>query len=196
VAPDVRHFDPDDVLERVEQVFWRQGLTPTGIQALVDASGLNRSSLYATFGSKTGLYTAALRRYLDQRSRPMFEQLATGHDGLADIERFFARLIAVRSKGRFAQWGCMVSNAHADGDDPDVRAVLAEHHTQLRSALAAALSRAAVLGHVRPDLPIDETAETLALLAHGVNVRSRIGEDPQTLTAAVSTLIGLLTRVP
>jgi AcrR family transcriptional regulator len=33
----------------------------------VTATGLDRSSLYATFGGKQELYLAALRRYLEQR---------------------------------------------------------------------------------------------------------------------------------
>lgn len=50
--PDVKHFDPDTVLESVVRLFWRQGVASTGIQDVVTATGLNRSSLYATFGGK------------------------------------------------------------------------------------------------------------------------------------------------
>lgn len=67
--PDIKHFDPDTALETVVRLFWRQGVASTGIQDVVAATGLNRSSLYATFGGKQELYRAALRRYVEQRSR-------------------------------------------------------------------------------------------------------------------------------
>ncbi|MFI6495115.1 TetR/AcrR family transcriptional regulator [Streptomyces sp. NPDC050564] len=37
------------------RLFWRQGVATTGIQDIVNATGLNRSSLYATFGGKQEL---------------------------------------------------------------------------------------------------------------------------------------------
>ena len=97
--PDVKHFDPDAVLETVVRLFWRQGVASTGIQDVVAASGLNRSSLYSTFGSKQELYAASLRRYLKQRSQPMFQRLAEDERGLPAVEEFFSGLITARCSG-------------------------------------------------------------------------------------------------
>jgi len=60
-VPDVKHFDTEQVLAAVEQLFWRQGVASTGIQDIVSVTGLSRSSLYSTFGGKDELYLAALR---------------------------------------------------------------------------------------------------------------------------------------
>ncbi|WP_281180187.1 TetR family transcriptional regulator [Actinomadura hibisca] len=48
---------------------WRQGVATTGVQDLVNATGLNRSSLYAMFGGKQELYRAALHAALQARPR-------------------------------------------------------------------------------------------------------------------------------
>lgn len=111
--PDIKHFNPDIVLDDAIQVFWRQGLPTTGIQALVSATGVSRSSLYATFGSKDGLYAAALDRYIAQHSTPAFAALSSSTAGLTSVEEFFAGLIEVRCAGPVAGWGCMVTNAYA-----------------------------------------------------------------------------------
>jgi AcrR family transcriptional regulator len=113
----------------------------TGILDVVTATGLNRSSLYATFGGQQELCLAALRRYLEQRSQPMFRRLAEDERGLPAISEFFAGLIEARCSGAYARWGCMVSNAHAgaENSDPGVRAVLDQHHQELRDAVYAAL---------------------------------------------------------
>jgi AcrR family transcriptional regulator len=187
--PDVKHFDPDAVLDEVMALFWKRGAASTGIQDIVTATGLNRSSLYSTFGGKHELYLAALRRYVHERSRPIFARLAEDESGLSAVEEFFARLVQTRCTGAHARWGCMVANAHANGDndDPDISAVLHEHHDQLSKSLRTALER-------EPELRIapEEAADMLAMLAYGVNLRSRAGADAGALSATVKDALSAL----
>ena len=49
------------------RAFWKEGWRDTTPQRLVEATGLSRSSLYATFGSKKGLFLAALDLYVEQQ---------------------------------------------------------------------------------------------------------------------------------
>ncbi|MEU3771309.1 TetR/AcrR family transcriptional regulator [Amycolatopsis keratiniphila] len=192
--PDVKHFDPDAVLDSAVRLFWRQGVDSTGVQDIVTATGVNRSSLYSTFGGKRNLYVAALHRYVTQRSEPIMRRLTEDTRGLPAISDFFDRLITTRCTGEYARWGCMISNAHANGenDDPDVRAVLHLHHDQLRTAMRTAVDHAAAAGQVRPEVSAAATADMLALLAYGVNLRSRAGAEPRTLEETVSATISLL----
>ncbi len=113
--PDIKHFDPDAALETIVRLFWRDGVVSTGVQDIVDATGVSRSSLYATFGDKQALYVTALRSYLQKRSVPNFDRLAADGRGLPAVREFFVRLIAVRSTGEFARWGCLASNAQLPG---------------------------------------------------------------------------------
>ncbi|WP_405592293.1 TetR/AcrR family transcriptional regulator [Streptomyces sp. NBC_01092] len=194
--PDIKHFDPDAALEAVVRLFWRQGMASTGIQDVVTATGLNRSSLYATFGGKQELYLAALRRYLEHRSVPVFRRLAEDGRGLAAIAEFFAGLIEARCSGEYARWGCMISNAHAgaENSDSEVRALLDRHHQELRDAMYAALDTADTQGQLSPGCALGAAADLLALLAYGVNLRSRAGADAhdlgRTVTAALAALGG------
>jgi TetR/AcrR family transcriptional regulator, transcriptional repressor for nem operon len=120
--------------------------------------------------------------------------LAADGRGLVAIAEFFDRLIEARCSGEHARWGCMVSNAHlaADGTDPGVRDVVAEHHDRLRGAMRAALESA----RLRPDADPDAAAEQLALLAYGINLRSRGGADPADLRAAVTAALAALREDP
>ncbi|MEV7027767.1 TetR/AcrR family transcriptional regulator [Kitasatospora sp. NPDC093558] len=194
--PDVKHFDPDAALATVERLFWEQGMSATGIQDIVTATGVSRSSLYATFGGKRELYLAALRRYREQRSLPMINRLAEDGRGLPAIAEFFTRLIASRCSGEYARWGCMVANAHAgtENADPDVLEILELHHGQLREAMHAALLAAQEAGRLAPGVDPEASAELLVLLAYGVNLRSRAGADAtslgSTVTATLATLGG------
>ncbi|WNE96294.1 TetR/AcrR family transcriptional regulator [Streptomyces luomodiensis] len=194
--PDVKHFDPDVALESAVRLFWRQGMASTGIQDIVTATGVNRSSLYATFGGKRELYLAALRRYLERYARPAFGRLATDERGLPAVVDFFDGLIDVRCSGERAGWGCLLSNAHAgtENSDPGVRALLDQNHRHLRDALHARLVTAGTRGELAPGTDPGATAELLALLAYGVNLRSRAGADAEELRATVATALRAIGR--
>jgi AcrR family transcriptional regulator len=58
-----RAFDVDEALDRALEVFWRQGYEGTALSDLTAAMGINRPSLYATFGNKQALFRKVLDRY-------------------------------------------------------------------------------------------------------------------------------------
>jgi TetR/AcrR family transcriptional repressor of nem operon len=193
--PDVKHFDRADALAAVERLFWRQGVSATGIQDIVTATGLSRSSLYNAFGSKEEVYLAVLRRYLDQRSRPMFDRLASDDRGLPAISAFFERLIQLRCTGEHARWGCLISNAHTEQPGEAASNLLDRHHDELRSAFATALEVAYSKGQLRPDVDRTGTAELLTLLAYGLNLRSRSGTSRADLNTGIQTALRTLIPV-
>jgi TetR/AcrR family transcriptional repressor of nem operon len=192
-VPDVKHFDRAEVLATVERLFWREGVVAIGIRDIVAETGLSRSSLYNAFGSKEELYLAALERYLDQRSRPMFDRLASDSRGLPAISAFFDRLIRLRCTGEHARWGCLISNAHTEQPGDAARNLLDRHHDGLRSAFAAALEVAYSKKQLHADLDLTGAAEFLTLLAYGINLRSRSGARRADLQAGVQTAVRSLT---
>ena len=58
-----REFDSNAALENAMQVFWAKGYKATSLRNICASTGLGRSSLYAAFGDKRGLYLKALDRY-------------------------------------------------------------------------------------------------------------------------------------
>jgi len=56
-----RAYDPEDALKRARDVFWVKGYAGTTLDDIVEATGMNRPSLYAAFGDKEAIYLAALK---------------------------------------------------------------------------------------------------------------------------------------
>lgn len=192
--PDVKHFDPDQAVGTVVGLLWQRGWSGTGIADVVKATGVSRSSLYATFGSKDDLCLAAVRRYLAEQVDPAFAALAAGGAGLPDLVAFFGRLITARCVGPRARWGCLATNLQTTSDriSPGVADALGIHQQRLLEALTAALTTARDRAQLRDDLNVPAVAEHLALLAHGINVRSRAGADPRALRRAVAAALSAL----
>ena len=61
VGPD-KQFDQDEVLNKALEVFWAKGFEATSMQDLVNNMGINRASMYQTYGIKHALFNAALDR--------------------------------------------------------------------------------------------------------------------------------------
>lgn len=75
-----REFDTDAVVASAMEAFRRTGYEGTSMRDLSEATGLGSGSLYAAFGSKEGLYLAALDLYRRSYAVPLTELLRSGGD--------------------------------------------------------------------------------------------------------------------
>lgn len=64
--PRPKSFCPDAALDQAVHIFWAKGFDNTSMQDLVSGMGINRGSLYDTYGDKHRLYLAALDRYVEK----------------------------------------------------------------------------------------------------------------------------------
>src|SRR5690349_489182 len=71
-----RAFDTEAALDAALDVFFRHGYEGASLDALTDAMGINRPSLYAAFGNKEQLFKAVLDRYVERNGHAMCESLA------------------------------------------------------------------------------------------------------------------------
>jgi TetR/AcrR family transcriptional regulator, transcriptional repressor for nem operon len=58
-----KEFDQEQALDAAMNLFWERGYEATSIQELVEATGVQRQSLYDTFGSKHEMFLQSLMRY-------------------------------------------------------------------------------------------------------------------------------------
>jgi AcrR family transcriptional regulator len=90
-----RAFDADEALDRAMTLFWSKGYDGTSVSELTEAMGINRPSLYATYGNKQELFRKALERYgegpasyeRDALAQPTAREVAEGLlRGAADVQ--------------------------------------------------------------------------------------------------------------
>ena len=81
-----RGFDEQAVTAGAVALFAVRTYDGVGVDDLVQQLGVHRNSLYKTFGSKRGLYLAALRWYLQQVLVPLADRLAAGGDAQRHID--------------------------------------------------------------------------------------------------------------
>src|SRR5919204_3203534 len=85
-------YDREAIVKAATDLFWERGYQSTSIGDLEERTGLDRSSLYHAFGSKQGLFEAALRSYLQEAIDTRLSALRQPGAGLAAVVAFFAGL--------------------------------------------------------------------------------------------------------
>ncbi|GLF92940.1 TetR/AcrR family transcriptional regulator [Streptomyces yaizuensis] len=173
-----RGFDEAEVVRRAAGLFAGRSYDGVSIDELVTHLGVHRNSLYKTFGSKRGLYLAALRWSLEHEVTPLIERIreaggpAEGLDGALG-----------GADGGAALDLLLLAAAERAPADPEVA-------TLVTGALAALDSAFAAPGPTEGGGPAG--ALTAALL--GLRIRVRSGTAGAETTGSRAALARLLDR--
>lgn len=168
-------FDEHDALDAAMHVFWRQGYDGTSLTDLTLAMGINKPSLYATFGNKEALFRRAVARYLEGPAAGVGRalELPTAREVVAQLLDFYAD--APGSPGREA--GCLMVNG-ALGCSAEAEP-LGEELAKGRQAAVVALRRRLERAQREGDLPASAKPAALAMFVwtvlQGMAVQAKSG---------------------
>ena len=188
-----REFDVNAALEHAMDVFWSKGYEATSLDDLCEATGLSRSSLYATFGNKRDLLLQTVDRYIERRTPNIKAVLARQpniHEGIAALLREFIDQI-VSGAGRR---GCFLGNCAAELPRSDrtalarVRRGLARTEETFREALA----RAAAHGELPVGADVDALARFLTASFQGLRLVGKVNPDRAILEDIAATILRCL----
>jgi AcrR family transcriptional regulator len=161
----------DRLIDAATTLFCRYGVNSVGVDAIVEAAGTAKTTLYKVFGSKDGLVEAVLERE-GRLWRDWFIAEIDGPGGSA-AERL-ARIGPTLRKwfSRQDYYGCPFINAVGESDKADDRMrMLALAHKKIVLARLAELSAEAVCHDAR------EIAHTLGLIIDGAIVAALVTRD-------------------
>jgi AcrR family transcriptional regulator len=185
-----REFDVDEALERATEVFWARGYEATSVQDLVDALGVNRASLYGTFGDKAQLFSAVLDRYGRQVNDLVERALAPPASGAEAVRAWFRELNRMVTQPGGPRGCLLVGSVSSCAKAPDplrerVDAAVRASTDRLQEALARDPKLAG-----RDDLRT--LARFFAAEGHGLAVLARAGVRRQELDAAAEVALRAL----
>ena len=188
-----KEFDRDDVVNKAINVFWSKGFEATSIQDLVDAMGINRGSIYDTFGDKAGLFEVAISHYqIDAPSQRLLINADTGNPR-EEIEGFFNALLN-RSDCPEGRRGCLMTNSITELANRDEK--MAAHFKagvkRLEDALHSLIKRGQETGDIAPWREARPLARSLLAFAQGLTVVSKVNPGKETLSDIAATALSLL----
>lgn len=188
-----KQFDVDEALTGAMRVFWSQGYTATSTQDLLDEMGINRGSLYDTFGSKRELFLRALDHYEKTYQSKKIAEAAQGRKPRETIHALFSGL-AAEALTREGRSGCLLVNTALE---------LAPHDAEIAEIVRTAIRGIEdfFIGTIEQgqgscDIPdhVDATDAARALLALliGLRVLARSLPDKAVLDSIVAQAAALL----
>lgn len=184
-----QEFDTAQVVRAARRVFWEQGYAEASMPALEEATGVGRSSIYHAFGSKRGLFDAAVTSYLDEVVRP---RLAPLHADPVDPDAVVAYLRSIRSAAcnNHSAHGCLLINTAASplGADEALARVVSAYRAELGDSLRRGL---AARFPDREGAAIRRLADTCTALV--VAAFSTVRADPKGASRDLDLAISLAT---
>ncbi|MBB5111336.1 TetR/AcrR family transcriptional regulator [Micromonospora echinospora] len=191
-----RAFDEQTVLDRAAEVFWRHGYEGASLSSLTSAMGINRPSLYATFGSKEELFRRAFARYHETNlanARAALQQPTA----YAAVESFL-RASADGLTADDHPAGCLSiqGGLSCSPENTRISEMLAAGRAATETALEERLSRAAKEGDLPEGVDSRALARFVMALSEGHAVHAAAGASREDLQASVDVAMRVLDLAP
>lgn len=187
-------FDENEILEKAINVFWAKGYDSTSMTDLLEATGINKGSLYNSFGSKKELYIKALLKYDREQRAAMFKNITSQKGSVAAIEALFDKLI-LQSLNDKERKGCFMVNIAVDlpNQDSDIKSIVKRSLEEVEAFFVQQLKLGTSNNTIPIGLDIEATAKGLLALMVGLRVlaRSMLSED--NLRAIKQQALSLIT---
>lgn len=169
-----KQYDQAEVLERAMVAFWERGYEATSVADLVEATGINRGSLYNDFTDKRTLFIDALKHYDKVHRANFLREVRAQHGPREAILAAFRQVIVCAGNGNDRK-GCLLVNTALEmsPQDPDieklVQASLKEVEIFFRTTFQAGQENGSIKS---PASPID-AGKHLFTLFLGLRVITR-----------------------
>lgn len=122
------------VLEKAMNLFWRNGYETTSMQMLEKEMGINKFSIYSSFGSKEGLLEASIICYREKLDR-QFQKMIDSNTGIEAIKQYFIDSLEFSKENKNFK-GCFIGNTSTevkDCDMPKIKNLIKANKIKLRT---------------------------------------------------------------
>lgn len=189
-----REFDVDEALERAMGAFWARGYEATSLADLMEATELQKGSIYKAFGDKRSLFLRALERYLERNLETLEADIRRSSTPMEALEAGLKGMVDALCAPRNARRGCFAVNTVVElaPHDQEMARRLRRHFRRQRDLIEPLIERCQAEGVIRSDETARGLADLLIALVPGVVVDSKAGgsveKEKKTLDLALRVL--------
>ncbi len=185
-------FDKEEIIHKVTELFWEKGYNGTSMQDLVNATGLNRSSLYNTFGDKFQLFTQALIHYREAQNNLLQSVQQKGKSPKEAIKLLFDGVWSEMNNGHSK--GCFLSNCATElgNTEPQIHQFLEENQKAVVNIFQQLIIKAQEVGEIDKNKDAEVLALYLFSSLQGLRVTSMIDANPKHLKGIATQVLSSL----
>ncbi len=169
-----KNFNTGEALSEAMHAFWARGYEATSISDLVDCMGVNRGSLYATFGDKRSLFIRVLRHYGALHLHDWVAALTHAHGPRGGILAAFEEAIATAIEGG-SRKGCLLVNTALElsPHDQEISEIVKECLIEMETFFHDMIRQGQAQGEIPAHVDALDTARSLLSLFVAIRVFSR-----------------------
>lgn len=189
--PKTETFNKETVIKQATEVFHQKSYSLTSMQDLVDATGLNRSSIYNSFGSKLDLYMECLKDYQSAFKCNFDEITKTAKTPIKAIEAVF--LLNIRSNIT-NNVGCLINNCTSEmaNQEPIIKRFLNNNHNNMIQLFQDLVEKGQHEGSINTNKSSYEYALYLVNSLQGLSISGIVMNDYNHLESIVKTTLSML----
>ena len=169
--PRTKKYNEQEVIEKAMNLFWRNGYESTSMQMLEQEMGINKFSIYSSFGNKTGVFLESLKCY-KQKLNKILNKLKRSENGVWGIRQYFYDFIEFTRETEFGK-GCLITNTAneiGEGADEQIKDSLTKFTNEVKLVFANILKQ----DKTKDIETIEQQADFLIISMFGLSSATRI----------------------
>ena len=177
-----KKFNREGVLEKALPVFWRRGFADASLHELEQATGVNKSGLYAEFEDKEDLFVQSLRYYLENLQKKGL--LTTEPLGWNNIERFL-KLGPCSLEG---QKGCFAISSMREFAilPPEAVDIISRSRNKLKQLIAKNIEGE------HPKMDADSLADLVLTFFTGLSMEHHLSSSRRSIVRKIDDLMSIV----
>lgn len=191
--PRVKQFDEAEILNKAMELFWEKGFHATSMQDLVSHLGINRASLYDTFGSKEVLFQNAVEHYIEVSGsciRTLFEE---ENDVRVGLKKLFDMAIN-ESLCDLSKKGCFVVNTTTElipGDEA-IQEMLQKNRENMEAVFVDYIQKGIDKGQIDASKNAQDVGLMFFGLYNGLRVLAKVDPTSESLKKMATAGLSIL----
>ncbi len=186
-------FNKELALEAAMNVFWQKGYVGTSLSDLTRAMGINKPSMYSTFGNKEALFSQTTTLYAEQQAAPHLKWLEKSDMPLKDrVKGFLMSTIDGQCKLSMPR-GCYIAACIAESSNDSVPEKIRQMVLQINQHMQSELEALLLNDEESKALNLDKRAAGIALgfntLLSGTATMARAGKTEKELEKVVDIML-------
>lgn len=189
-------FNEHKVLTNAMEQFWKEGYEASSVQKLLDCTGINRGTLYNSFGDKSTFFKSCIDQYnkiVDKQiAASLKSEKLTGWDA---IDAYFDETV-LKLSNKHRSMGCILVNSLCESINynKDMKKIVRGSLATIRKALVAKLKEAHKKAKLKKGVSVEFAADILMNTLHGVRVNARDGKNAKQLRDLIKFSVASLKK--
>ncbi len=187
-----KQFDQQETLSQALTVFWNKGYEATSMQDLVSSMGINRASMYQTYGNKHALFLSSLDLYMDRTLNDVKQLVEVTDSPLNNLQHLFETIVELSLQGE--KHGCFINNTAIEfgNHDPDIAKKIRHFWEKLETEFTSLIKIAIENNELDSGINPEQIASLLNINLQGLMVKSKTNTSKAELFNAIHSLFSLI----